>query len=251
MFDLSGRIAVVTGASGGLGRQFALALAKQGADVVILARRKEKLEAVAKEIQGLGVKCLPIQCDVTRLEDIQSSVAAVVREFGKIDILVNNAGGGASAPLETLDDEAWQKQIDLNLTAVFRCTREFGKEMHKNGYGRIINIASIFGMVGNRDVPVAGYHAVKGGVVNFTRAAAAEWAGKGITVNAICPGFFPSEAVNAEMLETMSAFIQRCTPMGRPGTEGELDSTVVYLAADESSYVTGAIIPCDGGWTCI
>lgn len=251
MFDLSGRIAVVTGASGGLGRQFALALAKQGADVVLLARRKEKLEAVAEELRALGVKCLPSQCDVTRQEDIQNAVALVIQEFGKVDILVNNAGGGASAPLELLDDDAWQKQIDLNLTAVFRCTREFGKEMLKNGYGRIINIASIFGMVGNRDVPVAAYHAAKGGIVNFTRAAAAEWALKGVTVNAICPGFFPSEAVSAEMLTAMNAFIQRSTPMGRPGTDGELDSTVVYLAADESAYVTGAIIPCDGGWTCI
>lgn len=194
MFDLTGRVAVVTGASAGLGRQFALALAGQGASLAILARRKEKLEAVAGEIRAAGAKCLVVPCDVTDVGQIKAAVAAVIGEYGKVDILVNNAGGGAVQPLEELTDENWQHNIDLDLSAVFKCTREFGKEMLKKGYGRVINVASILGLVGNGDVPVAGYHASKGGVVNLTRAAAAEWATKGITVNAICPGFFPSEA---------------------------------------------------------
>lgn len=251
MFNLTGRVAVVTGASAGLGRQFALALARQGADLVIMARRKDKLEKVGEEIRAIGVKCLVLQCDVTKLDEIKNCVASVINEYGKIDILVNNAGGGASQPLEYMSDENWQHNIDLDLTAVFKCTREFGKEMLKKGYGRIINIASILGVVGNKDVPVVGYHAAKGGVINFTRAAAAEWATKGITVNAICPGFFASEANGPEAMEAMDAFIRRCTPMDRPGREGELDSTVVFLAADESTYVTGAIVTCDGGWTCV
>lgn len=251
MFDLTGRVAVVTGASTGLGRQFALALARQGASMAIMARRKNKLEEVAKEIRAIGTKCLVLPCDVTKLDQVKSCVAAVVKEYGKVDILVNDAGGGASHPLEEMTDEDWQHNIDLDLTAVFQCTREFGKEMLKKGYGRVINIASILGMVGNKDVPVVGYHAAKGGVINFTRAAAAEWATKGVNVNAICPGFFPSEANSPEAMAAMDAFIRRCTPMGRPGKEGELDSTVVFLAADESTYVTGAIVPCDGGWTCI
>jgi len=251
MFDLTGRVAVVTGASVGLGRQFSLALARQGADLVIMARRQEKLEEVAKEIRALGVKCLVQPCDVTDVEQIKASVAATINEYGKVDILVNNSGGGSSAPLEEMSDENWQHNINLDLTAVFQCTREFGKEMLKQEYGRIINIASILGLVGNRDVPVVGYHAAKGGVINFTRAAAAEWATRGVNVNALCPGFFPSEANNEAAMASMDEFIKRNTPMNRPGRDGELDASIVYLASDEASYVTGSIITCDGGWTCI
>ncbi|GAQ25526.1 SDR family NAD(P)-dependent oxidoreductase [Tepidanaerobacter syntrophicus] len=251
MFDLTGRVAAVTGASAGLGRQFALALAKQGADIAIMARRKNKLEEVAQEIRTTGVKCLVVPCDVTKLDQVKDSVATIINKFGKVDILVNNAGGGGSAPLEEMTNEIWQHNIDLELTGTFQCTREFGREMLKRGYGRIINIASIFGLVGNADVPVAGYHASKGGVVNFTRAAAAEWATRGVTVNALCPGFFPSEANNPEAMAAMDSFIRRCTPMKRPGKEGELDSAIIFLAADESTYVTGSVVTCDGGWTCI
>ena len=146
MFDLTGRVAVVTGASAGLGRQFALALAGQGASLAILARRKEKLEAVAGEIRAAGAKCLVVPCDVTDVGQIKAAVAAVIGEYGKVDILVNNAGGGAVQPLEELTDENWQHNIDLDLSAVFKCTREFGKEMLKKGYGRVINVASILGL---------------------------------------------------------------------------------------------------------
>lgn len=251
MFDLHGRVAVVTGASGGLGRQFALALARQGADIAILARRLEKLEEVAGEIRALGVRCFPVTCDVTDSANVKAAVAAVLAEYGHVDILVNNAGGGRPGAIVDYTDEDWRASLALDLDGVFYCMREFGREMVKAGYGRIINIASILGKGGLPELPVADYATAKGGVINLTRQAAAEWATTGVTVNALCPGFFPSQANSPEAMEAMNGFITARTPMGRPGREGELDSSVVYLAADESTYVTGSIITCDGGWTCV
>jgi len=251
MFDLTGRVAVITGASGGLGRQFTLALARQGADVVILARRQEKLEEVAEEVRALGRKCLAVKTDVTKLEDIKHAVKTVMEEFGKVDILINNAGGANGSPLTDFCDEKWDATMALSLTSVMQCTREFGREMVKAGYGRVVNVSSILGAGGLPEVPVADYHAAKGGVTNFTRGAAAEWGKTGVTVNAICPGFFQSEVNTAEAMEAMSGFINGRTPMGRPGKDGELDSAIVFLSADESSYVTGLICYVDGGWTAI
>ena len=225
MFDLHGRVAVVTGASAGLGRQFSLALARQGADLAILARREWKLNEVAEEIRALGVKCLVV--------------------------LVNNAGGGKSKALEDFPEEYWIDTVNTDVFGVMRCTRDFGREMLKAGYGRIINIASILGHGGLPEIPISDYAASKGAVINFTHQMATEWAQKGITVNCICPGFFPSEANSPEAMAAMDYFIKDRTPMGRPGRDGELDTTVVYLAADESSYVTGNICCCDGGWTAI
>lgn len=250
MFDLHGRVAVVTGASVGLGRQFALALAGQGADLVILARRMEKLEKVAEEIRAKGVRCLPIKCDITDNQQIKAAVASAIAEYGKVDILVNNAGGGPYAPLEETSDACWLAGVDLELSGVFYCIREFGKEMLKKGYGRIINISSLFGKVGTPELPITTYNAVKGGVINLTRGAAAEWSARGITVNCICPGWFESESNSPESMQAAAPWINSRTPIHRAGVEGELDSTIVYLAADESSYVTGSIISCDGGWTC-
>lgn len=251
MFDLTGNVAVVTGASAGLGRQFALALARQGANVAILARRKEKLECVAKEIEELGVKCLPVACDVTDTEQIKNAVEEVVAEFGTVDILVNNAGGGTCIPLEELPDDEWRKVLSLDLDGGFYCMKYFGKIMLEKGYGRVINIASILGKGGLKELPVIAYASAKGGVINMTRQAATEWAAKGVTVNALCPGFFASEANGPEAMEAMNDFICTRTAMSRPGREGELDSSIVYLAAKESSYVTGTILTCDGGWTAI
>lgn len=251
MFDLHGRVAVVTGASGGLGRQFALALARQGADIAILARREKEMGEVAQEVRAVGSKCLCVKTDVTKIADVKNAVKAVFAEYGKADILVNNAGGGNGYPLTDFPDEAWDATIALDLTGLMYCTREFGREMVKAGYGRVINVSSILGGGGLPEVPTADYHAAKGGVTNFSRAMAAEWAKTGVTVNALCPGFFPSQANSPEAMEAMSGFINQRTPMGRPGVDGELDSTVIYLAADESTYVTGLICYCDGGWTCV
>jgi gluconate 5-dehydrogenase len=250
MFNLKGRVAVVTGASAGLGRQFALALAGQGADVAILARRKGKLEEVAEEVRAKGVKCLVAPTDVTKLDEVKAAHKAVMAEFGKVDILVNNAGGGRPGPLLEYSDDDWRATQALNVDGTFYCTREFGRDMVKAGYGRIINISSILGVGGLGSLPIIDYATAKGALNNFTRQAAAELARTGVTVNALCPGFFPSESNHPEAMKAMNDFIVANTPIGRPGVDGELDSTLIYLAADESSYVTGMICMCDGGWTC-
>ncbi|BDF57998.1 short-chain dehydrogenase [Christensenellaceae bacterium] len=251
MFDLKGNVAVVTGGGGGLGRQFALALAKAGAKVALLARRQAKLDAVKAEIEALGGEALAISTDVTDVKTIIAARDKILEQWGRVDILVNNAGGGVTVPIEELSEEDWAANRALDFDGVFYCMKYFGQVMLKQGYGRIINIASILGKGGLKEMPIIAYTSAKGGVVNMTRHAAAEWATKGITVNAICPGFFASEANSEEAMELMADMIRTRTPMERPGKEGELDSTVVYLAAPESSYVTGVILPVDGGWTCI
>lgn len=251
MFDLTGRVAVVTGASSGIGVQFAKVLAEQGADLVLIARRKEKLEEVAEEIRNTGKKCLTVQCDVTDTEQIKNAVKESIAEYGKIDILVNNAGTGGQTHAEDTSDEQWDKEIALNLTAVFKVSREFGKEMMKNKYGRIINIASMYGLVGSVTGGIA-YHASKGGVINFTRALAAHWAEHNITVNAIAPGFFKSE-LTSHLIETepFKEMVKATCPAGSSGKEGELNPALIYLASDEASYTTGSIVVVDGGLTAI
>lgn len=258
MFDLHGRVAVVTGGSAGLGKGIAIALARQGADLAILARRKDKLEAAAADIRTLGVKCLPIQCDISSQESVDAAVDAVMAEYGKVDILVNNAGnGGPPYPMEDYPMDVFEKIVNLDLVALFRVMKAFGKKMVEAGYGRVINIASCMGLVGNLDVPLAGYHAAKGGVINLTRGAASDWATKGVTVNDICPGMFPSEANSDEFMETQQDFIKRITPMQRAGIPttmdrvGDLDAAVVFLASEEARYVTGVSLPVDGGWTAV
>lgn len=251
MFDLTGDVAVVTGAGTGLGRQFALALARQGAKIALMGRRMEKLEAVSEEIRALGAEAFPVSTDVTDPKAVEAARDKIVEKFGKVDILVNNAGGGIAGAIDQLSDEDWQKNRALDFDGVFYCMKYFSQVMLKNGYGRVINIASILGKGGLPEMPIVGYCACKGGVINLTRHAAAEWSTKGITCNAICPGFFASEANDPEAMKAMDEMICRRTPMGRPGKEGELDSTVVYLAAHESSYVTGNICTCDGGWTAV
>ncbi len=251
MFDLKGRVAVVTGASSGLGEQMAKALARQGADIAILARRKEKLESVSQTIRGMGVKCLPVECDVTSTAAVQNAVKTVVAEYGKVDILVNNAGSSASGGTDTLSDEQWQKVIDVDLTAVFKVAREFGREMIKNKYGRIINLASMYGTVA-ACLPNASYNAAKAGVINFTRGLAAEWAQYNITANAICPGFFATELTSAAFeSDLFKNIINTYVPMKRLGKLSELDPLVVYLASDEASYTTGGAHLIDGGYTAI
>jgi gluconate 5-dehydrogenase len=253
LFDLTDRVAVITGASSGLGVQMAQALARQGASVVLLARRKEKLDQVRSKIEEeFGVKSLAIECDVTDLDQVKAAVAQVIAKFNRVDILINNAGVGGIGAAQAITLAQWQQVLDTNLTGVFLCSQQFGKEMIAQGYGKIINIASIFGQVGNLAFPVAAYHATKGAVINLTRALAAEWAKYNITVNAIGPGFFESE-MTAEIKDNPEAdgFIKAGNPMHRWGKSGELDGAVVLLAADASSFITGQTIFVDGGWTVV
>ncbi len=252
-FDLTGRVAVVTGASTGLGLQMAKAFASQGAKLVLLARRMNLLEENAKAItEEFGVEVLPFACDITDTERVKAAVAATIEKFGRVDILMNNAGTGAVAPAEEITDEQFKKELDIDLFGTFVCSREFGKEMIKAGFGRIINIASMYGLVGNLICGSSPYHAAKGGVVNLTRALAAEWGKYNITVNAICPGYFYTDLTRDTL---NSDFFQQnaktMIPEERYGEEGELDSAALFFASPASSYVTGVNLPVDGGYTCM
>lgn len=252
LFDLTGKIALVTGASSGLGVQFAKALANQGASVAIAARRVEKLEKVKKEIEALGVKCLAIKCDVLVTSEIVDMVAKVKEHFGRIDILVNNAGVGKGIPADTQTDEEWASTLRVNCDSVYFTAREVGKVMIKQKYGRIINIGSIHSQVAMPNSPISAYCTSKGAVLMLTKALANEWAKYNITVNTIGPAYFPSEMTAAVLEDEASlAGIKMLCPMGRPGRDGELDGAVVYFASDASSYTTGQYLAVDGGWTAV
>lgn len=253
MFSLEGRVAVVTGASSGLGQQMALALARQGASLAILARRTERLEEFKPKLIKAGApEVLTVKCDVTSSEDIDAAAKAVEKKFKKVDILLNCAGSSKDKGVTEMTDEEWDFTIATDETSVFKMTRAFAKIMKKNKYGRIINIASIYGLVGNTEIHTVAYHTSKGAVVNFTRAVAAELALDGITCNAICPGFFYTELTTAVLdTETFQEFARTHVPMQRYGKAGELDAAVVFLASEEARYVTGAILPVDGGYTAI
>lgn len=252
MFSLKGRIVVVSGASSGLGAQMAKGLAEQGADLVITARRMEKLETLATAIREMGVKCLPLKCDVTDSAMVNQVAKQVEEEFGKVDVLVNCAGSAENAGVLDMTDEQWQFTIDTDLNSVFYVTRAFANIMKKNNYGRIINIASMYGLVGNSAIGTIAYHSSKGGVVNFTRAVAAELAKYNITCNAICPGYFMTELTESTLkTEEFSAYMRATVPLGRYGNEGELNAGAIFLASDEASYVTGAILTIDGGYTAV
>ena len=251
-FDLTGKTALVTGASAGLGVQMAKALANAGADLAIVARREEKLLAVQKEIEALGVRCYVHTCDVTDVEQIRQTVADVEAHYGKIDILVNNAGTGKNWPAETQPDENWIRIVTTNLFAPYYMAREVARGMIRRGYGKIIMTGSIHSEVGMAELPISAYTASKGGIKMLTKQLAVEWCKYGITVNAIGPAYFPSE-LTAHILEDedfMNAIRTRC-PMGRPGREGELDGAVLYFASDASSYTTGQLLLVDGGWSAI
>ena len=252
MFNLKGRVVVVSGASSGLGAQMAKGYAKQGADLVITARRIERLEKLAEEIRQMGVKCLPIKCDVANVEAVNNAAKKAEEEFGKVDVLVNCAGSAKNNGVLNMTDEEWQFTIDTDLTSVFYVTRAFANIMKKNNYGRIINIASMYGLVGNSAMDTVAYHSSKGGVVNFTRAVAAELAKYNITCNAICPGYFATELTEDTLkTEAFTQYMKATVPLGRYGKEGELNAGAIFLASDEASYVTGVILPIDGGYTAV
>lgn len=251
-FDLTGQVAVVTGASTGLGVQMAKALASQGANIVALARRKNLVDEVAANIEKeYGVKAIGVVCDITDTERVDAAVKEILDVFGRIDILINNAGTGAVAPAEEITDEQFANEMNIDLFGSFKVARSVAKQaMIPAGYGRIINIASMYGLVGNKIAPAAPYHAAKGGVVNLTRALACEWSDKGINVNAICPGYFETP-LTKETLETefFQNYAKTMIPMARYGKEGELDTAAIFLSSPMSTYVNGVILPVDGGYT--
>jgi gluconate 5-dehydrogenase len=226
--------------------------AAQGADLVITARRLERLEALAEELRSMGVKCLPVKCDVTDSAQVDAAAAAAEKEFGKVDVLVNCAGAAANAGVLNMTNDEWDFTMAADLTSVFYVTRAFANIMKKNNYGRIINIASMYGLVGNPAIDTVAYHSSKGGVVNFTRAVAAELAKYNITCNCICPGYFATELTESTLsTEEFTAYMKATVPLGRYGKEGELNAGAIFLASDEASYVTGVILPIDGGYTAI
>ena len=261
MFDYTGKVVAITGASSGLGKQMAEGYASCGANLVLMARRIERLEASAKEWEEkYGVKVLPVACDVTSTESIAGALDAADKKFGHVEVIVNCAGGekGTGTPLVDYKKEDWDFTLNLDLTSIFEVTKIFAGYMKKNieggkqTYGRVINIASIYGLVGNTAIPTIAYHSTKGAVVNFSRGAAAELAKFGITVNTICPGYFYTElttdTLNSEYFQN---FAKQSVPMGRYGQSGELNSVAIFLGAEESSYVTGQAIAVDGGYTCV
>lgn len=251
-FDLKGQVAIVTGCSTGLGVQMAKALANQGANIVAIARRQEMIEAVAKEIKDTyGVETMAIKCDITDTSVVDSAIDQVMAKFGRIDIVINNAGTGAVAPAEDITDDQFNNEMNIDLFGTFRVARAAAKKaMIPAKYGRIINIASMYGLVGNKIAGSAPYHAAKGGVVNLTRALAAEWGKYNITVNAICPGYFYTDLTRDTL---NSDFFQQnaktMIPEERYGKEGELDTAAIFLASPDSAYVTGVALPVDGGYT--
>lgn len=254
LFDLTGKIAVVAGASSGIGVQFAEMLAGQGADVAILARRYDRLSAVAEEI---GAKypqrrILPIACDVRKEDQIMAAVQQIIEEFGQIDILLNNAGVVDSVPIEALEEEAWDRVLDTDLKGVFLMSKHVIRHMKERNYGRIVNTASMLGLTASASIPTHSYNAAKGGVIHLTRGMAATYAKHGITVNAIGPSLFKSEMTeNTLFTEPALKMYNAVCPMGRPGNPGELNGAVLYFASDASSYTTGQTLFVDGGWTVI
>jgi NAD(P)-dependent dehydrogenase (short-subunit alcohol dehydrogenase family) len=249
LFDLAGRVAMVTGGGAGLGRQMAEGLAEMGANLVLCARKKERCEQAARELQVLGITALGMGCDVTNPASVQEAVDAAVSRFGGIDILVNNAGTSWVAPVEEMRLEQWRKVIETNLTGSFLCTQAVGKVMLRQRRGKIINIASVAGMGGSPDeLQAIGYSASKGGIITLTRDLARKWARHGIYVNAIAPGWFPTRMSAVVIERNREKFLQGI-PLGRFGNEQDLKGAAVFLASSASDYVTGHVLVVDGGQT--
>jgi NAD(P)-dependent dehydrogenase (short-subunit alcohol dehydrogenase family) len=253
LLSLKGRTALVTGGSRGLGLQMAEALGEMGARLAITARKKDELDAAVSHLRAAGIQANAYVCDIGRREAILPMAEQALKDLKRIDILVNNAGATWGAPAEDHPLEAWDKLVNLNLTGAFLLTQIVAKRsMIPAKWGRIVNIASIAGLMGQdkRIVRTLAYNTTKGGLVNFTRALAAEWGEHGITVNAICPGFFPSKMTRAT-LDSAGELIRDWTPTKRLGNDEDLKGLVVLLASEASRHITGQAIAVDGGATVI
>ncbi len=251
LFDLSGRVAIVTGGATGIGLQMADALAELGAGVVLCGRDGERCERVAAALErDRGVRCLGVRCDVSSADDVAGLVAETTDRFGRIDILVNNAGTAWADPVEDTPLRGWQKVVDVNLTGVFLCSQAVGRVMIASGGGKIVNIASITGLRGAapEQLDAIAYSTTKGAVVAFTRDLAAKWARHGIAVNAIAPGWFPTD-LSQPALDRAGELLVAGIPMGRFGGDSDLKGAIAYLASAASDYVTGHTLVVDGGAT--
>jgi NAD(P)-dependent dehydrogenase (short-subunit alcohol dehydrogenase family) len=249
LLDLTGRVAIITGGSIGLGRQMAEGLAEMGANLVLCARKKERCESSAEKLKALGVTTLALACDVTNPASIQEVVETTVSRFGRIDILINNAGTSWGAPAEEMRLEQWNKVLETNLTGTFLCSQAVGKVMIGQKRGKIINIASVAGMAGSPpELQAIGYSASKGGVITFTRDLARKWANHNIHVNAIAPGWFPTH-MSGGVIERNRENLLKGIPLGRFGGEDDLKGAAVFLASSASDFVTGQVLVVDGGQT--
>jgi NAD(P)-dependent dehydrogenase (short-subunit alcohol dehydrogenase family) len=248
LFDLSGKTAIVTGGGKGIGRQMAQGLAEAGANLVVCARHAERCEEAAAELAQLGVRTLGLGCDVRDPEQVQAVVARTAADFGAVDILVNNAGTVWGASPEEMPLDGWQKVVDVNLTGVFLFSQAAGRRMIAGGGGAIVNIASVAGLRGGPPeiMNTIVYNATKGGVIAFTRDLACKWARHGVRVNAIAPGWFPSDMANF-VLDRHGDELRRRIPLGRFGQPDDLKGVVVFLASAASAYVTGHTLVVDGG----
>ncbi|TRZ68733.1 MAG: SDR family oxidoreductase [Rhodocyclaceae bacterium] len=248
LFDISGKIALITGGSRGLGLQMAEALGEMGCKVAITARKQAELDEAEAHLKKLGIEVLTIAGDLSKFDSIPGMVDAVLARYGTIDILVNNAGATWGAPAEDHPTEAWNKVMNLNINAMFQLSREVGKRvMIPKKVGKIINIASVAGLSGGPpDMTTLAYNTSKGAAVNFTRALASEWGKYNINVNAICPGFFPSK-MSQGLLAQIEKSVVAMTPLHRLGGDEDLKGVVVFLASEASRHVTGQYVAVDGG----
>lgn len=255
LYSLDGKIAVVTGASSGIGADAALAYARAGAHVALLARRVEKLEEVVAQIHDLGQNAIAVQCDVTDEESVKNAIEEVIKKFGRIDILLNNAGVAVRGGVDSMEEKDWDLAFNTNVKGIFLVSKYVVPQMKKQNYGKIVNTASVNALVADKDDMFIrhSYNASKSAVLGLTKGMAASYARYGITVNAIGPGLFESE-MTADTLFKSDDFLKSysaLTPANRPGSKGELNGPILFLSSDASSYVQGQLILVDGGFTLI